>query len=333
MLLPDIMGPFEPVTESEIDWFNSVLADEIDSAFSSSIRCCDGCFEGFNANWPGTTYRNMEFQRGAMAVDLLVTQSRLPSLYTPAEIATFRHFIRCPRCDNFVRDWIWIHEHAAADRLEPEIKRLAALAKRTPFLLLEDRFARQVLANIKRLGEEATAQPLARPLYRARVKDQIKSDQVGQVLAKEFGAPPGEFVVEGRFNHAGLPVLYLADSIATTVAEIGAPGHEFYVAALDLSGNFKILDLVVEEPDEPDWELLGVIATSALIAAPRTGKGWVKDEYIFTRFVADCAIAAGFDGIRYGSTKLHTGCNYVLLGPPKDITTVAAVTKIELIVA
>lgn len=335
--MPDgIMGPFKPVTESEIDWFNSILAEEIDSAFTSSIRCCDGCFDGFKTIWPGTTFRNLTFQRGAIPVELAVTQSRLPDLYPPAEICTLRHFVRCPRCGDFARAWIWIHEHTAADELEPEIERLGALARRTPFLLLDDPFGRRVLDNIKRLGEEAAAQPLPLPLYRARAKAQIEPDSTGLLTAKEFGAPPEEFVGEGRFNHAGLPMLYLADTVATTIAEIGAPGQEFYVAALDISGEYRILDLIAEEAeesDDPEWELLGVIAASALITAPRTGKGWVKNEYIFTRFVADCATAAGFNGIRYGSTKLTTGCNYVLLTPPKDITTVAALTNIELIVA
>ena len=128
-------------------------------------------------------------------------------------------------------------------------------------------------------------------------------------------------------------MLYLADSIATTIAEIGAAGEEFYVAALEIQGNYRILDLIVEDLDEPERELLGAIAASALMAAPRTGEGWVKKEYVFTRFVADCAIAAGFDGIRYGSTKRGTGLNYVLLAPPKDISAIATLTKVEVIVA
>jgi hypothetical protein len=73
------------------------------AAFASSIRCCDGCFGGFNTDWPGTTFRNMKFQRGAVPVDLAVTQSRLPDLYIPAEISTFRHFIRYLRYGDFVR--------------------------------------------------------------------------------------------------------------------------------------------------------------------------------------------------------------------------------------
>jgi hypothetical protein len=332
--LPEgVTGPFVPVTEWELDMLNSLLSDEFDSAFTSSIRCCDGCFDDFSARWPGTALRNMEFQKGAMMVDLAVSQSRLLGPYSPAEISTLKHFVRCPRCLDYVRGWIWIHEHAAADALESEIEGLGALARTTPFLILDDPFARRVLEEIRTRGAATPAAPLPRPLYRARALAQIGLGPAHRVPIGAFGAPPAELVAEGRFNHAGLPMLYLADSVATTIAEVGMTGDEYYVAALEVTGDYKMLDLVVAEPDEPEWELLGAIAASALVAAPRRGTGWVRKEYIFTRFVADCAIDAGFDCIRYGSTKSDVGLNYVLLRPPADIATVAALACITLISA
>lgn len=334
VFLPNgIMGPFRPVTAYEIEQFNDMLADEIDSAHSSSIRCCGRCVDDFSARWPGTTFRNMDFQRGAIPVDLAVNQSRLPAFYTPIEICTFLHFVKCPRCGEFVQDWIWIHEHSAADRLDQEIERVRNVVQRTPFLVLEDPFAQRVLAEIKRLGAKVAGEPLRGPLYRARDKAQIGPGPANLVPIREFGVPPAEKVTEGRFNHAWLPMLYLADSVATSIAEIGMQGREFYVATLDIIGDYKILDLIVEDPDDPEQELLGVIAASALVAMPRAGTGWIKKEYIFTRFVADCAIAAGFDVIRYGSTKHNIGCNYVLLTPPKEISTISTLTKVDLIQA
>ena len=144
----DVIGPFLALTERDIDFFNSLLADEIDSAFSSSIRCCDGCFDDFQARFPGTAFRNSEFQEGSMPVDLAVTQSRLPGGYNPAEISTLKHFVRCPRCFAFVKGWIWIHEHAAADDLADELEHIEHIARRTPFLILDDPFARRVLDDI-----------------------------------------------------------------------------------------------------------------------------------------------------------------------------------------
>ncbi len=316
----DAIGPFKPVTGSEIDWFNSIFSDEIDSAFASSIRCCDQCIDDFQQHWPGTASRNFEFQKGSIPVDLAVIQSRIPDCYSPAEVSTLIHFVRCPRCENYPQLWIWIHEHAAADELETEISQLSALANRTPFLILENQFAQRVLMEIRGLGEAASTIQLPSRLYRARKAEEVEPDIDGSIPAAQFGPPLAKYVQEGRFNHAGLPMLYLADSLPTTIAEIGTPGQSFCVATLGLKSKFKVLDLIINEPDEPKWELLGAIAASALMSAPRTGDGWVKKEYIFTRFVADCAIDAGFDAIRYGSTKLNTGYNYVLVKPPEDIS-------------
>ena len=49
------------------------------------------------------------------------------------------------------------------------------------------------------------------------------------------------------------------------------------------------------------------------MAAPRTTAGWMRSQYVFSRFVADCALSAGYDAIRYGSTKAPEGANYVFL--------------------
>ena len=83
----------------------------------------------------------------------------------------------------------------------------------------------------------------------------------------------------------------------------------------------KILDLIDADGDAVDSELFNALANSALLIAPRTGEGWVKRQYLFSRFVADCARSAGFDAIRYGSTKDRNGVNYVILSPPEDLAT------------
>jgi RES domain-containing protein len=327
----EAMGPFKPMSTEEIAQFNDALAVEIDSALTSSIRCCDRCFDAFEAQWPGTAFRDMKFQRGSLPVDLLVTQSRLPNFYDPAELSTLRHFVRCPRCDQFVRGMVWIHEHEAADQFEDDIGRVGQLGERTPFLVLGDPFAVRVLAEIRRLGSVATARPLPSDVFRARDVDQLGEQPPASLEIEVFGAPPAAYASEGRYNHAGLPMLYLSDEVATTVAEIGASGKRFYVARLELAGTYRILDLIVEDPEDPANELLSALAVSALVAAPRAGDGRFTKEYVFTRFVADCALSAGFDGIRYGSTRHDAGCNYVLFAPPERMSDVAVLKGVELI--
>jgi hypothetical protein len=49
------------------------------------------------------------------------------------------------------------------------------------------------------------------------------------------------------------------------------------------------------------------------MSSPNEGEGWFKPHYIFTRFIADCAINAEFDGIRYPSVRLGERSNLVLL--------------------
>ena len=122
-------------------------------------------------------------------------------------------------------------------------------------------------------------------------------------------------------------MLYLAISAETAAAELGAPGKVCVVGELRLQKPLLILDLVEIDENAADYELLEALANSALLAAPRTGDGWVKRQYVFSRFVADCARSAGFDAIRYGSTKLPEGSNYVLLEPPEDVALITLLEK------
>lgn len=81
----------------------------------------------------------------------------------------------------------------------------------------------------------------------------------------------------------------------------------------------KILDLVdLDRYEGEDHNLMGALSYSALVSAPTAGSDWDKAEYVFTRFLADCAAFAGFDAIKYPSTRLGSqdgSYNLVLLNP------------------
>jgi hypothetical protein len=124
-------------------------------------------------------------------------------------------------------------------------------------------------------------------------------------------------------------MLYLATSAGTAAAELGAPGELCNVGKLRISRPLRILDLVDIEEGRSGHELLQALASSALLAAPRTGLGWVKRQYIFSRFVADCARSAGFDAIRYGSTKQLNESNYVILDPPENVVLIGSLEGYE----
>lgn len=323
-----LYGPYLPVTTHEVDCFNDWLPEELDSSFGSSIRCCDRCFDDFETLWPATALRNELFWSGCTSVETIFEQSRLADLYNDAEISTLRRFVVCPRCGQYSRDELWLHEDYAAAKFEQDIARIASVARRTPFLLLNDGFCRTLLDLVRKLGRSAVPEHLPRPLFRARSRSAFGTADPYRLPLADFGPPPAELVGEGRFNHAGLPMLYLADGAETALLEVGRVAEEICLATLAIAGDYKVLDLVSVDPDEEERELLAAVSASALVGAPRTGSGWVKKEYAFTRFIADCALDSGFDFIRYGSTRSVTGSNYVMLSPPAALSPIVSLESL-----
>lgn len=313
-------GPWLPVTRDEADIFNDILADEVDSWFASSICCCDICYDEFKTHWPEVAFREMEFQTQSMGTDSVVDGSRLPEVYSEAEISTLTRLVRCPRCgsDGACNLWIYEHRFSNSEELEQDIDELLTLGQRTPFLLLEHPFARRVLAAIRAMVPASGHLAAGTTFFRARAKDDVTLRGQSPDEPSTYGAPPAHAVGEGRFNHAGSPMLYLASSVEVAAAEIAKPGARCLIGELQLTAPQRVLDLVEIDEDGEHFELLKALVSSALLSAPNTGMGWLKREYVFSRFVADCARAAGFDAIRYGSNKREEGANCVLLEPHGD---------------
>ncbi|PFK70658.1 hypothetical protein COJ13_16215 [Bacillus cereus] len=55
----------------------------------------------------------------------------------------------------------------------------------------------------------------------------------------------------------------------------------------------------------------------SLLSSQDKDEGLYKLHYVFTRFVADVARAAGFEAIRYPSVRLNQGNNNVILNYEK----------------
>ena len=322
-------GPFLPVSTDEVEIFNHILSDELDSRFASSICCCDYCYDRFKLRWPDVPFRRMEFQRNSMESRWAVEASRLPDIYSAAELSTLKHLVRCPECLAYGAQNIWLYEHrfSNVDAIEQDIDEILQIAHETPFLLLTHPFAVSVLEEIRRQATLVTPTTIRTPLYRARFSAAVASLKQNPDALATFGAAPARVVGEGRFNHAGVPMIYISDSAETAAAEMGEPGNLCHIAELQLLKAIKILDLFAIDDDNPGFDILGAAAASALLAAPRTGEGWVKRQYVFSRFVADCAHSAGFDAICYGSIKSRDAANYVLLRPPLDFADIAILRR------
>lgn len=324
--VPDgLMGPYIPVSYDDIDIFNDILGDEIDSAFSSTICCCDFCYDDFKQHWPEVAFREMDFQTQSMETRWFLEHSRMNDIYSPAEMSTLRHFVACLRCGRYDSWNLWLYEHlfSDADEIEEAVDELLLIGSKTPFLMLDHPFARRVHEQIIEMVGSAARRSVVESLYRARLAADV--ERLGQDPAKLFtyAPPPAVYVGEGRFNHAGSPMLYAASAPAVAAAELGRPGDICHVAELLISSELLVLDLVDLDEEAAGFELMKALACSALLLAPNNGEGWLKRQYVFSRFVADCAKSAGFDAIRYGSTKHVKGCNIVVLEPPDDFANFA----------
>jgi hypothetical protein len=147
--------------------------------------------------------------------------------------------------------------------------------------------------------------------FRAR---RIKS---GKPLSVEDFTPPDPDQVaisEGRYNHHGQSVFYLAkdkEGAATECVEEGET--RAWVQRFKIVHTENVLDLSLEE-NWADEDLpvlaLGLMDSGALRkVVPRTS-GW-KPEYFIPRYIADCAREGGFNGILFKSVR-HWRDNLVL---------------------
>lgn len=118
-------------------------------------------------------------------------------------------------------------------------------------------------------------------------------------------------------SSSGQSVLYVADSKDTAIAEVLGDYFEvglLWIQEYEVSKIENILDL------RSNWDNI-VMADSAIlvgILSRRLIDQKVKDrisnwkpEYFVTRFIADCASLAGYNGIMYSSTR--TIGDYVVL--------------------
>jgi len=199
------------------------------------------------------------------------------------------------------------------------MQELASLSAKTPFLALRHPLARKVLREVRRLSAIVPTAQIPQEHYRARPISTAR--QPGQFLA-----PPASKCSEGRYNHAGRPVLYLSSSAQVADAELRKPEEGCLIAALTLTRPQKILNLGTEELPS---DILQAVTASALLSAPAENEGWQKPEYTFSRFVADCAINAGFTAIRYPSVALPEGYNLVVLPCDQGWLGLAVVLRIE----
>jgi hypothetical protein len=287
--------------DHELAVFEDMFYRDIESGWNVDRFYCDHCYDKFIAEWPlAYSARGAEFQCAGIGLDTFFSGSRLQTHFSPADFRRLIVQLDCPTCDSPLEGNIWPY-HLPFDIPKgfiSDVEEIGKLAAKTPFLLLQYPLCARIFNLIQRVSASTSMTQIAERLYRAR--------RVGPGVEKSiasFDFAPARYVAEGRYNHAGRPVLYLASAVKICVAEIR--GADCLIMGFQLAPPIKILDLVdIEFDDDEERELLNALCYSALASAPENGEGWEKPAYVFTRFLGDCAAYAGFDAIKYSSTRV-----------------------------
>jgi len=308
---------FKLLWANKHDGFADLFYESLESAFTADIACCDACYDDFVGRWPGTYLRDTEFQSSGFPLDLFYEHSDLAEVFTAQEFRTNLEKLKCPRCGNSLSENIWPYNFPfdVPDGFEEHVDQIALIAAVTPFLVLTNEFARTVYDEIHRAENSVGSADLP-PHFRARV-----AADAGTPSATELGPPPAAATREGRYNHAGHPVCYMATDPATAFLEIGEPDGGAYIATVRITRPVRVIDF---SEGGLKSDVLSALIWSALLSAPMAGHGWDQPTYVFSRFVADCVRSAGLDGIRYPTTRASSGCNLVVFD-----TTLVSIESIE----
>jgi RES domain-containing protein len=290
------------------------IDDELDACFSSSVACCDGCVDGYIAAWPHAFRHDESFQRNKVDVATFYDDSKkVRKVFSQVEFQKLLAYVACPRCFQTIGSTVYPYElpFDVPEDWEAKQQSLADRAAKTPFLLLREPFAREVFDNLSRACSSIKSGCLPVDLFRGRNHATCPKDE-------QFLPPPPGATREGRYNHAGIPVLYLATNRLTCWRECGEPSSNFYVCRIRINKPMKIIDLAQSEELEPTLQAL---IFSSLMSAPSSkDSGWYQPQYVLTRFVADCVRVAGVQGIMYPSVRCGKGNNLAILDLKDYIT-------------
>ena len=303
----------EGLTRVELyDAMMELFYRDLESWFNAGTFYCDSCVDDFIEQWPGIYNRDLDFQRNFISLDIFFSGGRIQDYFTKEEFFDLSGDIRCPNCGDSLSGHIWPYDlnFDVPDNFDSNVHEIATLAEKTPFLLMLHPFAKEVYTEIEVISKSIEPSLLPNPLYRARVYENEHD-----YTSKDFLAAPNKYIVEGRYNHAGKEVLYLAEDDLTCYLEMRKPSMGIMLAKIEIINPLKVLDLMSE--DLEDNHFVQAMQLSSLMSSPVEGEGWYKPHYVFTRFVADAALSAGFDAIRYPSVRSNTGNNIVVLNYEK----------------
>lgn len=301
------------MTEEYDDEFEMILYRDLESWFAVDYFLCDFCVEDFRNLWRGIEINDRSFSSDLLPIDLLY-DARLALRYSLSEFERLIQNVRCPNCGNYQSCNIWPYNLPPGIKNHiKDIEEIAELSKRAPFMIMEHPFSREILELLKRIFECSQNVLIDFDVYRSRIIE----DGAKKYDIEKSGTTPDFLAKEGRFNHAGYGFLYAATTKQLSFKEVVYDDEKSVsIATIRFLKKLKILDLTnIEEYDD---DIYRTIMTSALMHNPNVCEGWDKPGYIFTRFIADCAIHIGFEAIKYNSKHSFDGHNLVILRDKTD---------------
>lgn len=193
------------------------------------------------------------------------------------------------------------------ERYDWKFEQFYEFLERYPYLGSHHELGREILDKILSLPACSIEGEL---WYRARKLQNGKLKETSEMYPPK---PDEVEISEGRFNHFGQRVFYLAESADGAIKEtLDDDEIVGWIQRFIINSN-NILDLSqqFEEPST-DLDLLafGLIHAGVIEKKTQRSKGW-KPEYFVPRYIADCARMRDIRGVKFKSTR-HYQNNLVL---------------------
>lgn len=290
--------------------FHILFFEELESCHSTDFFLCDNCIDEFKEKYKGIDLTDITLQTNMMPLEVFHSGTIISSFFSFDECEKYIHIIECPYCSHPLEYNFWPYDLLFdVGKYADDIEEISKIASCTPFLLLSNPFATKTLELIKEIVKTSSYEIIGINVYRSRT-----TKNPNTILHhNEIGAIPDSLAKEGRFNHSGHGHLYVSTSKEVCIKEIGANQNKSVcTASIKLLKSLKILDLTDIKGFKIDNKLYSVILSSSLIYNSPSDNSWERPEYVFTRFIADSALFAGFDGIKYNSRYSFDGFNYVI---------------------
>ena len=134
---------------------------------------------------------------------------------------------------------------------------------------------------------------------------------------KDSGAPPADYIGNGRANPDHIRYLYLSEDPVTPVYEVRPIiGDTVSVAKFKLQKEVRLYDLTFDIHDIENDEVVELPrlynTIGAMFSRPYNGDA---SKYLPTQYIAEEIKNMGFDGLRFRSSLNKDGYNVVLFNP------------------